>query len=429
MRVLVISAFYPPYAIGGCEHKAQEIDKQLRARGHAVHVLTSTYGVHAPGQEPGIHRLLSLESNLYHYRPSSVITYSRRLRRNLQVTRDIIQAVRPEVVLVHVMWNLTWGIPWTAEQMCPGRVVYYVADHWPYVPDVHVRYWQLPANRSLPRRLKQWLAPLALAWIQRQNRRFQLRFDHVLCVSRAIRDALLEHTEIPPERMQVVYNGIDTKRFRPQSPETTESRTGLALLYAGSLVPHKGVHTAIQAMEELHRTGSLEGVQLTVAGSGHPDYEARLRDHVARAGLDEHVRFIGHVARDQMPELLPRFDVLLFPSIWEEPLARIVQEAMACGLVVVGTPTGGTPEILEDGETGLVFPPEDPRALADRIRYLKENPQAMAKIRQNARVRVVEQFDMVRMVDEIEAYLSAVARGEPALPETRPRMAGERVPG
>jgi glycosyltransferase involved in cell wall biosynthesis len=106
-----------------------------------------------------------------------------------------------------------------------------------------------------------------------------------------------------------------------------------------------------------------------------------------------------------MPAILQQFDVLVFPSIYEEPLARIVQEAMAAGLVVVGTTTGGTKEILKDGETGLTFAPEDADYLAEQIARLMNDHDLFCRLAQAGRQTVLENFTLVRMVKEIEAYL------------------------
>lgn len=409
MRILFISTFYPPYVVGGWEQLVQEINDHLRARGHATHVLTSTHGVDAPSQEPGVDRVLTLEGDLYHYRPLSTLSYPARLRRNLQHTRDAIDTFQPDVVFIHIMWNLSRGIAWTAEQLCPGRVVYYVADYWPYETDVHTQYWRDPAAKPLAKLLKQCLAPLSLALVHHQDRRFPLAFKKVLCVSHAVQDALAARAGIPSTSMEVVYNGVDTRQFQPRMQRREPRENGLKLVYAGSLVPHKGVHTTIQALGELRKQGALQGITLTLIGAGHPSYEERLRTLVADLELEHNVHFMGRVPRERMPDLLPQFDALLFPSTWDEPLARIVQEAMACGLAVIGTPTGGTPEILIDGVTGFVFEAENPQALADRILQLARDPELLAKMGQTARDLVVERFDIRRMIDEIEEQLTAVA--------------------
>jgi glycogen(starch) synthase len=129
---------------------------------------------------------------------------------------------------------------------------------------------------------------------------------------------------------------------------------------------------------------------------------------IRSAGLETAVSFRGRVPREEMPGLLQSFDVLLFPSTWEEPLARMTQEAMSAGMVVIGTTTGGTKEILVEGETGLTFPPENAAALADQIERLQHEPELLATLARSAREQVVRRFDIRRMIAEIEAHLQQV---------------------
>ena len=103
-----------------------------------------------------------------------------------------------------------------------------------------------------------------------------------------------------------------------------------------------------------------------------------------------------------MPRVIEAHDVLVFPSIWPEPLARIIQEAMVCGLVVIGTTTGGTREILLDGVNGLTFEVENAQMLAEKIVQVIDDGGLRAKLARAARQTVVERFNLTRMVDEIE---------------------------
>jgi spore coat protein SA len=109
-----------------------------------------------------------------------------------------------------------------------------------------------------------------------------------------------------------------------------------------------------------------------------------------------------------MPSILQQFDVLIFPSIYEEPLARVLQEAMVSGLVVVGTTTGGTTEILTDGKTGLTFAPGDADALAAQVTRLVTDPDLCRRLAKAGRQVVLEYFNLDRMVDEIEDALQEV---------------------
>jgi glycosyltransferase involved in cell wall biosynthesis len=415
MRILFISAFYPPHVIGGWEQLVDDLNVGLRSRGHQTCVLTSTHGLAAGPQalerEAGVERGLLLESDLQYYQPADFLAYGRRRQHNMQATQRVIEQFQPDVIFIHIMWNLSRSIPWLAEQLAPGRVVYYVADHWAYSPDTHELYWRDAANNPWRSLLKRLFAPLPLYVTGQDRKRFQLAFGRVLCVSDAIRQSMLANAPgLKPEQLQVVYNGIDLEAFPFRSRDLSERRDGLRLLYAGSLVPHKGVHTAIAAMGEIARRGELGGNRLTVVGSGRPDYEAKLRQAVAELHLEQHVHFAGRVDRSAMPACLADHDVLVFPSQWPEPLARMMQEAMACGLVVIGTTTGGSGEILLDGETGLVFAPGDATDLASRIVQLQANPALFTRLAANARLQVEYKFNFQRMLDQVECVLVQTAQ-------------------
>ncbi len=412
MRILFVTTFYPPYVVGGWEQLVEDLNHGLRSRGHETLVLTTNHGL-PPGRtlldsEAGVDRSLFLESNLQFYRPSDMLTYRQRTQHNLHATQAAVERFRPDVVFVHIMWNLSRGIPWLAEQLLPGRVVYYVADHWAYSPDPHELYWRDGAGDPLRRTLKRMIASLPLYIVAQDRRRFRLAFDKVLCVSEAIRRAMLANLPLDPQKVDVVYNGIDVDAF-PFRPRTVAGAGGrkssLRLMYAGSLVPHKGVHVAIAAMGQLARHGALGAMRLTIVGSGRPDYESILRQAVVDQGLQDWVRFEGRIPRTEMPSQLADHDVLIFPSEWPEPLARMTQEAMASGVVVVGTTTGGTGEILEDGETGLVFVPGDAGGLAQCIRRLAGDQALFTRLATNARRRVEEKFSFLRMLDQVERAL------------------------
>ncbi|MCB0207886.1 MAG: glycosyltransferase family 4 protein [Anaerolineae bacterium] len=410
MRVLFISAFYPPQVVGGWEQLVHDINERLKNRGHITHVLTSTYGVDEPKREEGVDRLLTLESDLNHYQPTQFVGHKRRLAENLENTRQTIENFKPDVIFIHVMFNLSRGIAYTAEQLCPGRVVYYVANDWPHALDPHTAYWRDPAKNPILNIAKQMLSPIPLNIVERENNSFQLKFERVLCVSQAIKNTLAREADIPLENMSVVYNGVETDLFVPAEKQNNKSNNqdSLSLFYAGSLNTHKGVHTAIEAMAILTKQSKAKGISLTIVGSGHPDYETRLKTLVKENNLENVVHFPGRVPREDMPALLQKHDVLIFPSIWEEPLARMTQEAMAAGMAVISTLTGGTGELVIEGETGLTFDPEDATTLAQRIEQLKNDPELHKKLVKNGREKVLQQFDIRRMIDEIEIHLSDV---------------------
>lgn len=413
MRILVISNYYPPVELGGWEQLTSNVVCKLRERGHAVTVLTSNYRkeeVRLP--ETGIHRLLHLESyDPLNYHPIYSLMRGFQERQNLQFLRSVIDHSAPDVIFINGMWNLSHSLAKKAEELLPGRVVYYLASYWPTEKDAHTAYW-MDMNVDPRRRLFKKFAGIILSKTFLKNvPRNCLQFPLVLCVSSFIREYAVQEARIPRERTRIVHNGIELDVFTRKRQPRREKNV-VHLIYAGRLAPDKGVHVLLEALALLKEQISDPRVHLSVYGQGAPEYEKKLREMVEHHQLDEWVRFCGLVPRDQMPAVLASHDILVFPSIWAEPLARIIQEAMASGLAVVGTITGGTGEILIHEETGLVFEAGDKQMLADQIARLVVDESLRKKLAQAGR-RLVEQcFSLERMVDEIETHFQALLANE-----------------
>lgn len=410
MRILFLSNFFPPARPGGYTQWCHEVAERLAKRGHTIGVLTSRYELaKAPANEHNIYRLLHLEGDLAYYQPLDFFkSWKKQHRENLASLERIIREFAPDLIFVWGMWALSKALPALAEQLLPGRVVYYLSDYWPAAIDMHTAYWQSPVQHGPMRLPKRVLGNVAMSILSKEGQP-DLELKHVICVSARVRDLLVE-AGLPIQHARIIHGGTDIERFTNVRKRDYSSQN-LKLLYAGQLVHHKGVHTAIEAMAHLVNQRKMYQLSLTLVGSGHPDYEASLRDLVHRERLHDFVTFHEPVSKDQMPAILQQFDVLIFPSIYEEPLARMTQEAMASGLVVVGTTTGGTKEILRDGETGLTFAPEDANGLADQITRLIGNPDFCNQLSQAGRRAVFEKFTLDKMVTDIEAYLLECTAG------------------
>lgn len=420
MRILFLSNFFPPARPGGYTQWCQEVSERLAERGHEVGVLTSRSDLaKAPAGEQKIYRLLHLEGDLAYYRPLDFFAkWRKQHRENLTFLVQTVKDFAPDLVFVWGMWALSRALPALAEQLLPGRVVYYLCDYWLSAADMHTAYWRGPARHRLVQAPKQALNKIAMSMLARANHT-ELRLENVICVSASVRELLVQ-AGIPIDNASIIHGGIDVARFR-DARERAFRYGALKMIYAGQLVQHKGVHTAIEAMARLVKKPDTNQTTLTLVGSGHPDYEAFLRELVERERLSDFVKFHGPISKERMPDMLQQFDVLIFPSIYEEPLARVTQEAMASGMVVVGTTTGGTKEMLREGETGLTFAPRDAYGLAQQIARLSVNPDLASRLARAARQTVLENFTLDRMVEEIEAYLEGCLS---AIPENR---LGERA--
>jgi glycosyltransferase involved in cell wall biosynthesis len=179
--------------------------------------------------------------------------------------------------------------------------------------------------------------------------------DHAVFIAEHIREAVSAATETPPAT--VINNPVSFDREagheRPDRP---------TFVVASTLSKEKGVDTAITAMERVHE--QLPDAKLLVFGDG--PMASSFRD--LAAGLPEGVvEFRGHVPAAELYEEMRAATATIFPSRWNEPFGRVTVESMALGTPIVGSDVGGIAEVVDDGETGLLFPPGDADALAERL--------------------------------------------------------------
>ena len=413
MRILFLINFYQIHGSGGQDLSCQQVISGLKQRGHTALVLTSMHGTNnVPVEADGIYRSLYLEMDLVPLR-HSITFFTRRASRekhNLQCFERVVEQFKPDIIFIWGMWNLPKSLPAFAEAKYPNKVVYRFATYEPTLPSQHEFYWRKPGRKWYSQLLKSMLSPVALAMLAKEKQP-PLTFKHAICVSAATRNILVE-AGIPIENARVIHTGLDPQPFlkvqKDQQPDNKNPT--LKLLYAGRIYPEKGVDTAIQALKKLVVDRDQRNIKLSVVGSGSEDYEKSLHHLVDTSGLNDYVSFSRHVPAEEMPQLLQNFDVLLVPSIWQEPFSRIILEGMASGLAVIATITGGTTEILNDGENGLLFAPGNAEALAQKIISLAVDPALRQRLAAAGRQTVIEGFTMTKMIDEMEGYLQEVAQ-------------------
>lgn len=420
MRILFVSNLFPPYSRGGYEQWCEEVAVSLSARGHTLAVLTSRTGLaagngasavpDADAQRPfAVHRVLhsEVEGGMAHTALRLLRTSQRFDEENLAVTQGLLDSYRPDAVLIWGMWNITRSVPQLIERIAGSSVAYYFCDYWPSLPSAYIQRLQEPARRGNMQQVKSLVGRYFLPRLV-ATELTPLRFEHPICVSRAVRDLLVSRG-VQVSHAQVIYGGTPVEEFWGSSKAQERTDSSLRLLYMGRLERIKGVHTVLHAM---HLIGSEQPIMLDILGSGEPDYMAELHTLIAASSLQERVRFLGSVQRSMVPAVLARYDGLVFPSEWDEPFARTVLEAMAAGLPVIGTTTGGTGEILIDGETGLTYGAGDADGLSAQILRLAVDPALQRRLSDSGRRVVRQRYTLARMVDELESSLFAIA-GKP----------------
>jgi glycosyltransferase involved in cell wall biosynthesis len=237
--------------------------------------------------------------------------------------------------------------------------------------------------------------------------------DLVIANSEAVRADTLRREGLPAERVIVIHNGLEPGRFARPPDADLRRRLGVdkAPVVVGvvaNFIPYKGHRFFLDAWARVVARHPDAVALLVGDGSGRRELEAR----AGAMGLDGSLRFLG--SRLDVPEILGVVDILVHPSL-EEGFCNAILEAMAAGKPVAATAVGGNPEAVVEGETGLLVPPGDGRALAEAIGWLLDRPEQAAAFGHAARRRVAERFELSRMVTQYEAVydrlLAAKARG------------------
>jgi glycosyltransferase involved in cell wall biosynthesis len=228
---------------------------------------------------------------------------------------------------------------------------------------------------------------------------------HVTNAEATRRTILASAPWIPPERVAVVPNGVDQAAFEAAVPADLGLPPGaVAVAFVGSFEPRKGLPDLAAAWPAV--ADSVPAAHLVLVGKGSQD--ALLRERLADA---HRVSFLGH--RADVHRVMRAIDVLVLPS-HAEGAPNVVLEAMAAGKAVVATAVSGTPELVEDGRTGLLVPPRQPAALSRALIRVAGDALLRERMGREGSARARREYPLARMLDRFEEILRDLAAGRAA---------------
>jgi glycosyltransferase involved in cell wall biosynthesis len=233
---------------------------------------------------------------------------------------------------------------------------------------------------------------------------------HIITTSQRIAGRLVAELGVPKSRVDCVATGVDLGKFRPDLSGTLRQELGLgpdvALVGMISVLRSwKGHATFLEAAERVLARGGGK-VHFVIAGDG-PGRE-ELAQKVAQAPWRGNVTLLGH--RDDVPNVLASLDVLALPSFAHEGIPQIILQAQAMARAVVATTVGGIPEVVSDGVNGLLVPPRDPAALAEKMTLLLDDAALRRRLGEAGRARVEKEFSLDAMGERLLALYAAVER-------------------
>ena len=228
------------------------------------------------------------------------------------------------------------------------------------------------------------------------------QIDLLIAPSRYYADLMTERLELPPQRIRVVYNGINTDGFDGDVP--TETHRPPTLGFFARMCADKGLDLLVDAFIEIRNFGNFPALQLKIGGNLNPWNESwvqSLKQKLRSAGWEHDVQFCPNITRAEKIEFLRSLDVFSVPAVCNEPFGFYAVEALAAGVPVVLPASSAFPELIEKSGGGILYPVEDRFALVQTLEQLFADETQRRQLSTTGKKNALEFFSVKRAGQEI----------------------------
>ncbi len=402
LRILMISNKCPPDFDGGYELRAFQIAQALRARGHHVDFVTSKYRRTYTGvrRDPSwVHRifrfaLVSRSKTIWRKvtRVFSRIAATTVARRNVPAMERFLESRQYDIAYCFGLHRVSLAV--TEPVTRRGIPILWHAGGT-FIVD-HLRKWrdEIPGyGLSMQLFARKWYA------IEQRG-----DYRHVAFVSEFLRDYFVEEG-MTPQRSWIISRGID---FRLQTDVERVRSAPPVFFMACRFDAEKGIHHALTAAAALAKKRPEREWRLEVGGVDYSSYGQQLRVQVERDGLGERVKFLGHLPHAEVLKRMRAATAFMFCSIYGEPFSSTIIEALASGTPLIGSDAGSILEVVEPDKHALVYPREDPAALALHMERLLDDPQLGQRLARAGVDLIAERYTIDRIMEKTEMVLAQV---------------------
>lgn len=425
MKILTLSAYYPPFSYGGYENRVRDVMDGLAARGHQVNVLTTQPDktMHAdPIGFPypvvrrlnGTRKALSWAEQLTMKEGTNrlgvVLIFLRQIWRDIHDLRLIdhtIQGFKPDLIyLGHILPLTSSLLPFLSR-----------ISHPLVVDDGGKTLLLSFENHGLWYRFQSEFHPTSIA-LQVVKKAFSSLVS-ILSSDRLTRDWVWPDRikvffnsysnyryffakTIPIDSSRVIHSGLDLRKFsfeRKKNPLEP-----LSIIVPGRIESSKGQLDAVKLSTLLRQAGVQHN--LTIVGDRwRTDYASQIEEQVRQLGLEKYISFLPMQEKCNLIELYHQSDICFFPSYQQTGFSRIPLEAMACGCVLLSYGNEGSDEIIKNGINGFLFSTGAIEQVKETVMALGDNKSLLRKVAYSARETVEEHHSIPVYLDQIEAFL------------------------
>ena len=400
LRVLLVADVSPTQVIGGAERVLYEHMSRLAREGHAVHCLTKTEEKeeNVPNRIGGgvLHCFRGVSNSTALFFVSFLWRCRRKFKYLLRDnTFDIINFHQPLSAMGVLTVYKSWNIP---------RVYTF---HSLWFQEYEIRITKDENSMGFFKKT------LSLFWIQlniglrRIIERVCLKAaNQIIVLSDFSKEQLIKYHRVPASKISLIPGGVDTERFIPLPDQRRKivkrelgvPEEGFLLLTVRNLGPRMGLDNLVKAMAMV--VAKRQDVYLVIGGAG--SLETELQSLTFQLGLEPYIRFEGFIPEAKLPQYYQAADLFLLPTRCLEGFGLVTVEALACGTPVLGTPVGGTVEILNGLDPDLLFKSPEPGDIAEKIlHFLSLSEMDLRRLREKCRQWVLEHYDWDQIVQQL----------------------------
>ncbi|NOR54182.1 MAG: glycosyltransferase [Candidatus Aminicenantes bacterium] len=388
--------------LGGAERVLHEQTARLSKRGHEIHVITRRLPIHQSSYEniKNVHewRYDVKEKNSFTFLISTVLNCQKLFKQISQkISIDLINFHQPFSAFAINLLRDTQKI----------KKIY----------TCHSLAFEEYKIRSLKRSFLNRPIFYFNIFFRRIMEKFSLsKCEKVMVLSQFMQDKLINIHSIPEEKIYINPGGVDLDRFRPPlNKMEIRKRVSIpadkfVLLTVRNLVPRMGLENLIKAMPLVQNR--VNNIYLVIGGEGI--LRRKLQELIKELNLESSVNLCGFVSEDHLPLYYQMADFFILPTVALEGFGLVTVETMACGTPVLGTPVGGTKEILNNFSPGFLFKDTNPESIAelilDKYKYYKDKSDEYKQLSQECRSFVEKNYSWERNIDEAETLFAQVKK-------------------
>ena len=374
-RIMLFTNLFPPQEFGGYGRLMYDFANMLRNRGHIVKVLTvdALELGDRPEREEHVNRSLKLfghwsEGKVVHVADDQISVI---IKQNLKTVEKFIEDFEPDLCLAGNLDLIGWqGLGILLEHTIP--VIHHLGNK------------ELPYEIINTPRSPLYRLATCSSWLK---------------------NSIID-SGYPLSKVEVVYPGAKVNEFVINSyPQYNE----LKIAYASILQPYKGPQVLLEALAILNSRGI--NFSCTLAGATtDTEFVDQLREYAVQYNINDKISFVGNLSRDELKHLYATHNVLVFPSVFNEPFGISQVEAMAAGLPVFGSNCDGCKEVITPHKTGMITERENAVELAEALINLSRDPGKWATLGKAAQKGALEVFDIEQSVDKLEQIFKELNR-------------------